>query len=103
MSSGWRPNSTTLYLRPVADQQPYQLERMARWLVARGDFKQIHRARHWLAILEDNHLWQFRAVLAMYYAETDVVKHPYQYPLQVNDYRSTHTNLYGDEPHMWFA
>lgn len=102
MSSGLRRNSLTLYLRPIADQQPYVLNNVAKWLVARGDFKDFWRARHWLAILEDNHPWQFKTVISQYHDETDVKKSPHKYPLAVNDYRCTSSNIYGDEPHMYY-
>lgn len=102
MSSGLRRNSTTLYLRPVADQQPYVLNNIAKWLVTCGYFNNFMRARYWLAVLEDNHQWQFKAVISQYHDEADVKKTYYRHPLNVNDYRSTHSNIYGDEPHMYF-
>lgn len=98
--SGLRPNSLTLYLRPQAEIQPYREHDCARWLVERKKFRDVLTAKLWLTNMAESNPWIYRAVLSEYFEATDY-KQDYHSKRDVNKYRSTTSNYYGEELHMW--
>jgi hypothetical protein len=94
-------NHLSVYLRPLADQQPYQILNAARWLAWRKKFKTPQAAHKWLLAAESNDPWVFKTTMSEYHQATDraTSSKPARSP---NEYRSTRSNLYGDEPHMHF-
>ena len=101
MSSGLRDNSIIIYLRPVGDQQPYQIARAAQWLTRMRKFPNCKAARAWLAVVEDNNPWLFKTIMSQYHEANDVKQRPFKYR-PINTYRTSTSNVYGQEPHMFF-
>jgi hypothetical protein len=99
--SGLIKNEITLYLKPISSLQPYQINDCARWLVSLKRFEDYHSARLWLNYLEQHHVWRFKAIMADYFNATDYAQ-DFIDKRDVNAYRSSASNSYGDEPHMWF-
>jgi hypothetical protein len=98
--SGLRSNSITLYLRPTENQQPYQLNNCAEWLVVLGYFNNFINARRYIAHLEYNYPWKFKAVMSNYYDAVDY-KQNMTHKKNVNSYQTMSDKYYGDEPHMY--
>jgi len=94
-------NALALYLRPLEDQQPYILDQVAQWLVDKKDFPNFKLARQYLFYLEEKYPWRFKTILSNYYEATDIYKNFMVYK-SVDDYQTSHTNAYGEEPHMWY-
>lgn len=99
--SGLQLNELTLYLRPLAAIPPYRVNDCATWLVANGKFPNFTTARMWLSKLEETNPWTFKAVMSSYFSSVDY-KQDYIDKRDVNKYRSSATNSYGEEPHMWW-
>ena len=99
--SSTRPNSTTLYLRPIEYQQPYQIRNAANMLVKQGQFNCVINATNWLVNLEESNSWKFKHIMDKYYELTDY-KTDYKNTYDINTYMSNNHNAYGEEPHMWY-
>lgn len=99
--SGLVPNSLTLYLRPIENIQPYRVNDCAKWLVLNGKFKSFKDAMKWLILIEQVEPFLYKAVFADYFNATDY-KQDFIDKRDVNKYRSSATNFYGEDPHMWF-
>lgn len=95
-------NSLTLYMRPMASIPPYQVNNCAKWLVQRGQFKDFLQAKLWLINQEQTEPWNYRAILAEYFDATDY-QSDYKSKRDVNKYRSTQSNYYGEDAHMWYS
>ena len=95
-------NSITLYLRPQAAIPAYQVNNCATWLVKRGDFKTYLDAKMWLVNQEQNSPWNYRAIMSEYFEANDY-QSDYKSHRDVNKYRSSASNYYGEEPHMWYS
>jgi hypothetical protein len=98
--SGLVPNSITLYLRPTDAIQPYNVRQCAIWLVKKKVFTDVNKAISWLLFAEENDAFQYKAVMSKYFEETDY-RVEFHRGRDVNKYRSSSSNYYGDEPHMW--
>jgi hypothetical protein len=98
--SGLIPNSLTLYLRPVEYIPPFQVNNCARWMVAHNKFSTFLHAKKWLLVMEETKPWIYKAVMANYFDATDY-KPSVNSNRDVNQYRSTNSNSYGEEWHMW--
>lgn len=95
-------NGLTLYLRPMAEIPAYQVNNCAKWLVSMGQFKNFLEAKIWLISQEQNAPWNFRAIMSEYFDVNDY-QSDFKSKRDVNKYRSTKSNYYGDEAHMWFS
>jgi hypothetical protein len=98
--SGLRPNSVTLYLRPIENIPPYRVRECAQWLVNHRKFPTVDIAHRWLLLMEDQDPWKYKAILANYFDAVDYTPSYVDDTKNVNDYRSSNTNYYGEEPHM---
>jgi hypothetical protein len=98
--SRYQPNSITLYLQPINNQQPYQINNCANWLVGIGYFKTFINARNYLSVIERVKPWIFRNIMSKYYDVTEY-KYPIMNTININTYRTSKYNHYGDEPHMY--
>ncbi len=100
MSSTYRPNSITLYLRPIANIQPYQIYNCAIWLVLTKRFKCVQSARKWLLELEMYKIWEFKAIMSAYF---EYMERSAQFSIyDVNTYRSSPIPTYGEDPNMYW-
>lgn len=99
--SGLIPNSLTLYLRPLASIEPYRVNDCAKWLVIKGKFKTYKDAITWLMDIEETQPWIYKAIFSDFFNDVDY-KQNYKDKRDVNKYRSSCTNSYGEEPHMWW-
>jgi len=99
--SGLRPNSITLYLRPIAYQQRYQIRNAAAWLVQKKFFVSFNKALKYMLFLEEYKPSTYANIMSAYYDAVDY-KVSYKRTYNINDYRSSDSNLYGQEPHMWY-
>jgi hypothetical protein len=97
----YRVNSDTLYLRPIENQPNYQIQNAARWLVAKGEKPTYKQALHYVIYLESTYPWKFKTLMASFYDKFDHTIKRMKYK-DVNTYKSTDSNFYGDEWHMWF-
>jgi hypothetical protein len=104
--SGLIPNSTTLYLRPIENIPPYQVNNCAIWLYHNKTynnrkFRSAYEAKMWLINTEEQNPYLYKAIFAEFYDNTQ-----YQASVlsgrNVNKYHTSTYNSYGDEPHMWF-
>lgn len=95
-------NSLTLYLRPHAAIPPYRVNDCANWLVKQGQFKTYYEAKLWLIKEEQDNPWNYKAVMSQYFDATDY-QSDYKSHRDVNKYRSTKSNYYGEDPHMWYS
>lgn len=104
--SSYRKNSITMYLRPLEYQQRYQIRNAAKWLVYKKKFLHFNNALRWLSYLEKTNPWVYKNILSTYYKETDYKTYfkssVYSNNYDVNFYKTSNYNSYGDEPHMWF-
>ena len=98
--SGVRYNDLSIYLRPIEDQQPYQLNNAAKWLVSIGNFKTFYQARRYISYIEYMHPWRFKTLMSNFHAATDLRKN-FKVFRSLDDYRTSNVNSYGDEPHMY--
>ena len=103
-----RPNSETLYLIPIANQQPYILENVSKWLIKKNNFKNIQEAYSYLLYLEKNNALQYKNTISRYHEENDFkIGYSLQYGpdkdlySHVNEYQTSTNNLYGDDPHLY--
>jgi hypothetical protein len=99
--SGLQPNSLTLYLRPIENIQPYRVIGCAKWLVQNGKFKTLYDAMTWLNVMAAKQPFIYKAILSDYFNAVDY-KQDFLDKRDVNKYRSSATNLYGEEAHMWY-
>ena len=98
--SGYRVNELTLYLRPIENQPPYQIHNCANWLVKKRYAKNFTIARLWLDKLLVSDVWRFKSLMSAYYADTDYKSKELEFK-DVNSYRTSKSNIYGDELHMY--
>ena len=99
--SGSRPASTTIYLRPIAYEQPYRLKDCAAWMYGMGRAVSPAAALKYLKHLEYYHPWSLKAVLAGYYNAIEYRPDRRQ-KCDIDRYHTSNINTYGQEPHMWF-
>jgi len=97
--SGLMRNSLTLYLRPIENIPPYRVNDCAIWMVSHGKFKTFIDAKKWLLIMEEQKPWIYKAIMANYFDAVDykpsVIDHR-----DVNKYKSSISNSYGEDAHM---
>ena len=93
-------NSLTLYLRPIEYQPPSSFMGAARFLVCKGIVRDVRQGLRYLNYLEQNKPWDFKGIMSEYYAHVDPPRRIYTKP-DYKKYRSTDSNYYGDEEHMW--
>ncbi len=94
------PNSLSLYLRPLAHIEPYQINNCATWLVLKGKFPDYHSARAYLDHLENHNSSEFKNLMSYFFEQTDT-KHVMISPFKnVNRYQSTRQKGSYGEPHM---
>lgn len=98
--SGLYPNSLTLYLRPLDALQPYTINNCARWLVLNKKFKDFISARLWLQYQEDNHPFNFKAIMSHYFDVNDY-KADYKSKRNVDLYHTSVGGEYGEEFMGW--
>ena len=98
--SGYRVNELTLYLRPIENQPPYQIHNCAVWLARKGYAKNPINARIWLDKLQESNIWRFKSIMSAYYADTDYKPIDFEFK-DVNQYRTSKLNTYGDDLHMY--
>lgn len=80
---------------------PYQVSNCAHWLVSNGKFRDHATAMVWLQHKERFDAFRYKAVLAAYFEATDY-KQDYMDHRDVNKYRSSISNSYGEDSHMWW-
>ena len=98
--SGYRNNEVALYLRPISNQQEYQLNNAAKWLVKRNRFRSVREARMYIHYLEYERPWQYKTLMSNYYAAHNM-GHKFMKTININEYTTGNMNVYGDEPHMY--
>lgn len=100
MSRG-QSSAETLYLRPLSAQPPTTYRGAARYLVKHGHFRDYKSALAHLTHLFETDQERLRGIFASYYQEVDPPKRIHMHARR-RDWRSTSTNLYGEDPHMYF-
>ena len=93
-------NSLTLYMRPMENIPAYQIRNAANFLVFNNKFRTYQDALKYLLYTRIYAPWNFKAAMSDFYAAYDVT-HKLSKAIDVNSYRSTNSNLYGEEYHMW--
>mgnify|MGYP001605877516 CR=1 FL=1 len=100
--ASFQNKSITMYLKPLDTQPASALNKCARWLVIEGRYGTYEGAVKYLAELQYNDIQKYRRILSEYYNATEQKKE-FVVRKDVNKYRSTVSNSYGDEPHMYIS
>lgn len=104
--SSLRPNSTTLFLRPIEYQQRYRIKDAAKWLTYKGYFTHPQQALTYLLNLEHYRPWIYKNIMADFYDavdyQTKYKSSEYSNNYDINFYQTSNYNRYGQEEHMWF-
>lgn len=91
-----RQNSLTLYLQPIDKLPVYQVKNVAAWMVKMNlaaNYQQAYRSIYWMSIYKQD---AYRDLISWYFEATDYHP-PYKNTYDINDYRSTDINYYGED------
>ncbi len=100
-------NNTTIFLRPIEYINPRQFRLAAHWLVSIRKFPNVQSAESWLSKISYDNPQLFKIVMSNYFTY-EIEKNKIPYVAKINDvndvekYRSSSSNYYGEEPHMWY-
>jgi hypothetical protein len=102
MSSSFRNDAITMYLRPIEYQPDFQIYNAANVMYKQGRFETMREALNYVLHQKKKHPWKFKQIMSDYYSWNDPMK---RFPKKrdVNSYQTSNTNFYGDEGHMWFC
>lgn len=92
--------SIKLYLRPIENIKPYQIDNCAKWMFKLGYFSSLNESRYWIKNLEYQSPWKFKTLMSNYFLSMYQTKPNINKYTAVNNYVTSNINSYG-EPHMY--
>ncbi len=101
--------SLYLYLRPIEALKPFYVVGCAKQMVKKGWFRSTQEALNYLNHVQKVSPWKFKGIMSSYitflnsssdYSNVNPVEDRLTL---VNRYKSSATNYYGEDPHMWYA